>query len=186
MHVLMPALMQHRQALTQSLKQALLQHTQALPRTLPWHAVTTRVAAKGPEIGPRPSRRGILLVEFRGWPNADVTQIIPGQCGIGLHESRRWTYAGRDRSLWGKPMERVTALYSEASALRELAERIDMLPIRDQLLDLAARYEQLAKSMEADLQDAWSHAGSIHLISVLTSRKMIGTSRLDWRLTSLS
>ena len=51
-------------------------------------------------------------------------------------------------------MERVTALYSEASALRVLADRVDMLPIRDQLLDLAARCEQLAKSMEADLQDA--------------------------------
>jgi hypothetical protein len=51
-------------------------------------------------------------------------------------------------------MERVTSLYQEASALRVLAERIDMLPIRDQLLDLAARFEQMAKSMEKHPEDA--------------------------------
>jgi hypothetical protein len=44
-------------------------------------------------------------------------------------------------------MERVTKLYLEASALRALAERMDMLPIRDQLLGLAARCEQMAKSI---------------------------------------
>ena len=55
-------------------------------------------------------------------------------------------------------MERVTKLYQEATALRVLAERMDMLPIRDQLLDLATRCETLAKRMEenpvwADLRD---------------------------------
>jgi hypothetical protein len=43
-------------------------------------------------------------------------------------------------------MERVTNLYKEASALRVLAARIDMQPIRDRLLDLAARCEYLAKT----------------------------------------
>jgi hypothetical protein len=47
-------------------------------------------------------------------------------------------------------MERVTKLYLEASALRALAERMDMLPIREQLLYLAMRCEKLAKRMEAD------------------------------------
>jgi len=44
-------------------------------------------------------------------------------------------------------MERHTSLYQEASGLRVLAERMDMLPIRDQLLGLAARCEQMAKSI---------------------------------------
>jgi hypothetical protein len=44
-------------------------------------------------------------------------------------------------------MERVTSLYQEASALRVLAGRSDMQPIRDQLLGLAARCEQMAKSI---------------------------------------
>jgi hypothetical protein len=51
-------------------------------------------------------------------------------------------------------MERVTALYEEASALRVLAGRIDMQPIRDQLLGLAARCEKLAKWMKENPQDA--------------------------------
>jgi hypothetical protein len=44
-------------------------------------------------------------------------------------------------------MERVTSLYHEAPALRVLAGRSDMQPIRDQLLGLAARCEQMAKSI---------------------------------------
>ena len=51
-------------------------------------------------------------------------------------------------------MERITKLYQEARALRALARRSDMLPIRDQLLDLAARYEKLAKWMQEDSQAA--------------------------------
>jgi hypothetical protein len=51
-------------------------------------------------------------------------------------------------------MERVTILYHEASALRALAGRFEMQPIRDQLLDLAARCERMAKSMEQNPQDA--------------------------------
>jgi len=46
-------------------------------------------------------------------------------------------------------MERIITLRKEASALRALAERIDLAPIRDRLLDLAARCEVLAKSMES-------------------------------------
>jgi len=49
-------------------------------------------------------------------------------------------------------MERITKLYQEARALRVLARRSDMQPIRDQLLDLAARYERLAKRMEENTQ----------------------------------
>ena len=45
-------------------------------------------------------------------------------------------------------MERVTTLYKEASALRVLARRSEMLPIRDQLLGLALRCEYLAQWME--------------------------------------
>ncbi len=45
-------------------------------------------------------------------------------------------------------MERVTNLYKEASALRALARRSEMLPIRDQLLGLALRCEYLAQCME--------------------------------------
>jgi hypothetical protein len=54
-------------------------------------------------------------------------------------------------------MERLTKLYNEAWALRALARRSDMLPIRDQLLALAAGCETFAKWIEeippaADLQ----------------------------------
>ena len=42
----------------------------------------------------------------------------------------------------------IIALRQEASALRALAERIDLAPIRDRLLELAARCEVLAESME--------------------------------------
>jgi hypothetical protein len=55
-------------------------------------------------------------------------------------------------------MERLTKLYNEAWALRALARRSEMLPIREQLLALAARCENLAKWMqenpwEANLQE---------------------------------
>ena len=49
-------------------------------------------------------------------------------------------------------MKRVTELYQEAASLRVLARHSDMLPIRDQILDLAARYEKLAKWMEENPQ----------------------------------
>ena len=51
-------------------------------------------------------------------------------------------------------LERVTKLYHEAASLRALAQRPDMLPLRDQLLDLAARYEKLAKWLEENSQTA--------------------------------
>ncbi len=48
-------------------------------------------------------------------------------------------------------MGRIITLRKEASALRALALRIDMQPLRDQLLDLASRCEELAKSMEENV-----------------------------------
>jgi len=51
-------------------------------------------------------------------------------------------------------MERVTTLYNEASALRVLARRSEMLPIRDQLLGLALRCEYLAQWMEENPEPA--------------------------------
>ena len=55
---------------------------------------------------------------------------------------------GRVIVLHGQAMERVTKLYQEAASLRALAQHPDMLPLRDQLLDLAVRYEKLARRME--------------------------------------
>jgi hypothetical protein len=54
----------------------------------------------------------------------------------------------------GKAMERITMLHQEAWALRGLARHSDMLPIRDQLLDLAARCENLAKWMQENPWEA--------------------------------
>jgi len=45
-------------------------------------------------------------------------------------------------------------LHEQASILRALAESFDIQPIRDQLLGLAARCEELARSMEEDPQSA--------------------------------
>ncbi len=45
-------------------------------------------------------------------------------------------------------MERISTLREQASVLRAFADSFDIQPIRDQLLDLAARSEVLAKSME--------------------------------------
>jgi len=47
-------------------------------------------------------------------------------------------------------MGRITVLYKEASALRVLAGRSEMQPIRGQLLGLAARCERLAKWMQEE------------------------------------
>ena len=51
-------------------------------------------------------------------------------------------------------MVRVTKLYQEAWALRGLARHSDMLPVREQLLDLAACSERLAKWLEEESQAA--------------------------------
>jgi len=51
-------------------------------------------------------------------------------------------------------MERITVLYKEASALRVLARRSDMLPIRGRVLLLAARCENLARWMEENPEAA--------------------------------
>jgi hypothetical protein len=58
-------------------------------------------------------------------------------------------------------MERVAMLHEQASMLRTVAGTFDVQPIRDQLLDIAARCEELAKSNEqkpqaADLRQAIS------------------------------
>lgn len=45
-------------------------------------------------------------------------------------------------------------LHEQASILRTLAESFDIQPIRDQLLGLAARCEELARSMEENPQNA--------------------------------
>ena len=45
-------------------------------------------------------------------------------------------------------MERIRTLREQASVLRALAGSFDIQPIRNQLLDLAARCEELAQSME--------------------------------------
>jgi hypothetical protein len=54
----------------------------------------------------------------------------------------------------GQAMERITKLYQEAWALRVLARRSDMQPLRDELLALAARCERLAKWMEENPWEA--------------------------------
>ena len=67
--------------------------------------------------------------------------------------AKQSTRVGCDRSQ-GQGNGTSTALYKEASALRVLAGRIQMQPIRDKLLDLAARCETLAKSMVGSQQAA--------------------------------
>jgi hypothetical protein len=49
-------------------------------------------------------------------------------------------------------MERIATLREQASVLRTLASSFDIQSIRDQLLDLAVRCEQLAESLEYDMQ----------------------------------
>jgi len=47
-------------------------------------------------------------------------------------------------------MERIATLREQASTLRLLAASFDIRSIKDQLLDLAGRCEELAKSMEGN------------------------------------
>jgi hypothetical protein len=51
-------------------------------------------------------------------------------------------------------MERVAMLREQASILRKLAGSFDIQSIRDRLLDLAARCEELARSMEENSRAA--------------------------------
>lgn len=51
-------------------------------------------------------------------------------------------------------MERVATLHEQASVLRALAQSFDIAPIRNQLLDLATRCDELANSLEADPESA--------------------------------
>jgi len=51
-------------------------------------------------------------------------------------------------------MERITVLREQASVLRALAGSFDVKEIRDQLLDLAARCEEMVKSLEENPQAA--------------------------------
>jgi hypothetical protein len=51
-------------------------------------------------------------------------------------------------------MERIVVLREQAALLRTLAFSFDIQEIQDQLLDLAARCDELAKSMEERRQGA--------------------------------
>jgi len=51
-------------------------------------------------------------------------------------------------------MERIARLHEQASVLQMLAGSFDIQTIRDQLLELAARCDQLADSMEQNPQSA--------------------------------
>ena len=51
-------------------------------------------------------------------------------------------------------MDRMTQLREQIMLLRTLAASFDVRSIRDQLLDIAARCEALAASIEADHRDA--------------------------------
>ena len=93
-----------------------------------------QVAADPTEFCARKSRPAHphLHDHFRG--HRANTRSAPAVC---------YSVPGSDSAL-----ERVTKLYQEAWALRGLARHSDMLPVRDQLLDLAARHEKLAKWLE--------------------------------------
>jgi hypothetical protein len=51
-------------------------------------------------------------------------------------------------------MERIAILREQASVLRALARSFDIPAMRDQLLDVAARCEALARSIEENLPSA--------------------------------
>ena len=51
-------------------------------------------------------------------------------------------------------MERIATLREQASVLRALARSFDIPAMRDQLLDIAARCEALARSIEENLPSA--------------------------------
>jgi len=51
-------------------------------------------------------------------------------------------------------VERITLLREQAAVLRTLATSFDVLNIRDQLVDIAARCEAMAKSIEENPQGA--------------------------------
>jgi len=51
-------------------------------------------------------------------------------------------------------VERIILLREQASVLRTLATSFDVLNIRDQLLDIAARCEEMVKSIEENPQGA--------------------------------
>jgi hypothetical protein len=59
-------------------------------------------------------------------------------------------------------MERITILREQASVLRLLAGSFDIPAMRDQLLDIAARCEALARTIEQSLRQAEAdvHASS--------------------------
>jgi len=59
-------------------------------------------------------------------------------------------------------MERIERLREQASILRALAGSFDIEDIRDQLLDIAKRCDDLAKSMAADPEAAGLHTRDLH------------------------
>ena len=51
-------------------------------------------------------------------------------------------------------MERIAILHEQAAVLRALASSFEVETMRDQLLDLAARCEEMAKSLEENRRTA--------------------------------
>ena len=54
----------------------------------------------------------------------------------------------------GEAMERIAILHEQAAVLRALASSFDAGSIRDQLLDLAVRCDDMVKSVEENPQAA--------------------------------
>jgi len=59
-------------------------------------------------------------------------------------------------------MERIAVLREQAALLRTLAFSFDIQEIQDQLLDLAARCDELAKSMEENSQAVGLNPPDLH------------------------
>jgi hypothetical protein len=64
-------------------------------------------------------------------------------------------------------MERIAILREQASVLRLLAGSFDIPAMRDQLLDIAARCEALARTIEQSLRQA---EADVHASSTMISR----------------
>ena len=80
--------------------------------------------------------------------------------GFALDHSHVWRkiFAGLCVALCrGKAMEQVGILHEQAAVLRALARSFDIQEIRDQLLELATRCEELAGRMEQNPQAVGSN-----------------------------
>ena len=54
----------------------------------------------------------------------------------------------------GQAMERIAILREQAAVLRKLASSFDVQSIRDQLLDIAARWDEMVRWLEENPQAA--------------------------------